>query len=783
MDRTFLFANARARLRDAWAQACGSLARVNVRLTRRAGSPRALTGSPRALIGQLGIITTCITIFAPPITFAIISALQLQQRAEEQAMLGARHVEVQLTHQGSLDRLNQVSINVLHATSNPNSVVVASWVTDSAGATLTFQGRTASWPEMLASKPIRTPEFKGHFHIAVSTREVFVGTFYVAAGFFILGLAAYYCFRRLPLAGLDRAQHLLDAKQSELLSQKFQLEMQNLRFDAALNNMSQGLCMCDGEQKLVVCNAPYVRMYRLPPELAKPGTPFADIIQHRIAAGLHVEQLPEGYMRDLQEIIAQGRPVTKMRELNDGRIIAIKHQPMPDKGWLSTHEDMTEYRRIEARVAHMARHDILTELPNRTLLRERMERALDGVQKGKGLAVLCLDLDRFKNINDTLGHPVGDALLRAVGERLLACVEDGDTVARVGGDDFSIVQLATEQPVAATELANRIIAAVAEPFDLAGHQVTVGTSIGIAVSPNDGSDPNQLLKNADLALDRAKAEGRGIHRFFEPDMDAHMQARCKLQIDLRKALSNGEFELYYQPLVNLARDEICGMEALLRWHHPERSFVSPAEFIPLAEETGLIVPLGEWAMRQACAAAARWPEHIKVAINLSANQFKSRHLVDTVISALAASGLPARRLELEITESVLLQNNEATLATLHQLRALGVRIALDDFGTGYSSLSYLRSFPFDKIKIDRCFVSDLSDAGEDALAILRAVASLGISLGIATTAEGVETKEQLARVREEGCTEMQGYLFSPPRPLAEVQRLFLAHSAASASAA
>jgi diguanylate cyclase (GGDEF)-like protein len=444
---------------------------------------------------------------------------------------------------------------------------------------------------------------------------------------------------------------------------------------------------------------------------------------------------------------------------------------------------MTEYRRIEARVAHMAHHDILTELPNRTLLRERMERALDGGRNGRSLAVLCLDLDRFKDINDTLGHPVGDALLKAVGARLLACVEDGDTVARVGGDDFSIVQLASDQPVAATALANRIIAAIGEPFDLDSHQVTVGTSIGIAVAPGDGSDPNQLLKSADLALDRAKAEGRGIHRFFEPDMDADMQARCKLQNDLRKALTNGEFELYYQPLVNLARDEICGLEALLRWHHPERGFVSPGEFIPLAEETGLIVPLGEWAMRQACAAAAKWPEHIKVAINLSANQFKNRHLVETVFSALAASGLPASRLELEITESVLLQNNEVTLATLHQLRALGVRIALDDFGTGYSSLSYLRSFPFDKIKIDRCFVSDLSESSEDALAILRAVASLGISLGIATTAEGVETQEQLARVREEGCTEMQGYLFSPPRPLAEVQRLFLDRAEAPASAA
>ena len=780
MDKTFSIANALAGLRErsanAWANVGNSISRANVWVTRGAGSPRAL-------IGHLGIITTCLTILAPPITYAVISAFQLQQRAEEQATLGARHVEVQLTQPGTADRLNQVSINVLHATHSPNSVVAASWVTSSDGAMLMFQGRSTSWPEIRASKPIRTPDFKGRFHIALTTRELFVGTFFVAAGFFILGLAAYYCFRRLPLAGLDRAQQLLDAKQSELLSQKLQLEMQNLRFDAALNNMSQGLCMYDGRHRLVVCNAPYARMYGLTPELAKPGTPFADIVQHRIDKGLQAGQLPEDYTRELREIIAERRPVTKIRELGDGRIIAIKHQPMPDGGWLATHEDMTEYRRIEARMAHMAHHDLLTELPNRTLLRERMERALDGPQKGKSLAVLCLDLDRFKDVNDTLGHPVGDALLKAVGKRLLGCIEDDDTVARLGGDEFSVVQIAAEQPVAATALATRVIEAIGQPFDLDGHQVTVGASIGIAVSPSDGTDPDQLLKNADLALSRAKGEGRGTHRFFESEMDAHMQARSKLQLDLRKALANGEFELYYQPLVNLARDEICGFEALLRWHHPERGFVSPGEFIPLAEETGLIVPLGEWAMRQACAAAARWPAHIKVAINLSANQFKSRHLVETVVSALATSGLPARRLELEITESVLLQNNEATLATLHQLRALGVRIALDDFGTGYSSLSYLRSFPFDKIKIDRCFVSDLSETDEDALAILRAVASLGISLGIATTAEGVETKEQLARVREEGCTEMQGYLFSPPRPLSEVHRLFLERMEESASAA
>jgi diguanylate cyclase (GGDEF)-like protein len=764
-------ARLRKRITDAPANACSGISRANLRLLRQ-------TGSPRTLIGRLGIVTTCATMFLPPVSYLGLATIQLQQRAVEQAALGARHVEIQLPKQHAADWFNQVSINVLNATRLHNSIVVAAWITDEQGATRMFHGQSAWWPEIIARQPIQASDFNGHFNIAVTTRGAILATIYITAAFLVLGLAAYVCFRQLPLAGLDRAQRLLDAKQSLLLAQKDQLEVQNMRFDVALNNMSQGLCMFDGNRRLVVCNTPYVRMYALAPELTVPGTPFEQILGNRQAQGLVSE---EG-ARELRAIVADDRPATKIRELADGRIIAIKHQPMPGGGWLATHEDMTEFRRIEARIAHMTHHDDLTGLPNRALLCERIEPALEGLHKGRGLSVLCLNLDRFKQINDTLGHLAGDTLLKAVGDRLAACVEPGDTVARLAADEFAVLQIAGEQPVAATALAARILAAIAEPFELDGHPATVGVSIGIAVAPCDGNEPDQLLKNADLALDRAKAEGRGIYRFFEQGMDAHMQARCRLQVDLRKALADGQLELYYQPIVNLEQDAICGFEALMRWHHPERGFVSPGEFIPLAEETGLIVPVGEWAIRQACTAAAAWPDHIKIAINLSASQFKSRHLADTVISALASSGMPARRLELEITESVLLQNNEATLATLHQLRALGVRIALDDFGTGYSSLSYLRSFPFDKIKIDRCFVSDLSEAGEDALAILRAVASLGTSLGIATTAEGVETADQLARVREEGCTEMQGYYFSPPRPLKDVGRLFLAQEAMAGAA-
>jgi diguanylate cyclase (GGDEF)-like protein len=418
---------------------------------------------------------------------------------------------------------------------------------------------------------------------------------------------------------------------------------------------------------------------------------------------------------------------------------------------------------LEQRLEHMAHHDALTNLPNRLRLRQAMESELARVQRGESVAVLCLDLDHFKSVNDTLGHPVGDRLLEAVAERLRQNVRDVDIVARVGGDEFAIVQVAAEQPRGAIILADRLIETLAKPFDLDGHQVVIGTSIGIALAPLDGLDTDQLIKNADMALYRAKADGRGVFRFFEPEMDAKMQARRTLEIDLRKALAEGEFELFYQPLVNLASNEVSGFEALLRWNHPTRGLVPPSEFIPIAEEMGLIVPLGERILRQACAEAAGWPDDIKVAVNLSPVQFKSKTLALAVTSALASSGLPPHRLELEITESVLLQDNEATLTTLHQLRQLGVRISMDDFGTGYSSLSYLRSFPFDKIKIDQSFVRDLSGK-EDSLAIIRAVAGLGRNLGMATTAEGVETREQLGYLRQEGCTEVQGYLFSRPLP-------------------
>jgi len=438
---------------------------------------------------------------------------------------------------------------------------------------------------------------------------------------------------------------------------------------------------------------------------------------------------------------------------------------------LGVSEDIADRKRAEAQIARLAHYDPLTELPNRVLFQKHLGEALSRrSRKGDHLAVHFIDLDRFKTVNDTLGHPLGDALLRIAAERLRGCVRDGDTVARLGGDEFAVVQTGLTDLTGATRLAQRVVEAMAAPFDLQGHQVMIGASVGVSVAPSDGEDADELLKKADMALYRAKADGRGAFHFFEQAMDEQLQARRALELDLRRALVAGEFQLHYQPLYNLSEERVTGCEALLRWNHPERGMVSPADFIPIAEEIGLIVPLGEWVLRTACAEAAGWPPHVRLAVNLSPAQFRDRGLVRTVTSALAASGLPAERLELEITESVLLQDNAANMAMLHDLKALGVRISMDDFGTGYSSLSYLRSFPFDKIKIDQTFVRDiLKDS--DALAIIKAVLDLGASLGIVTTAEGVETLEQLEALRGQGCAEIQGYYISRPSPPSEITRM------------
>ncbi len=579
-----------------------------------------------------------------------------------------------------------------------------------------------------------------------------------------------------PLAGGGFVTTYTDVTEQKKARDTLQKRDQELtdqveRFDAALSNMSQGLCMFDKDKRLVVCNDRYIELYELTPALSSPGTPFRAIIEHRVNQGIYCGDDRESYIQERLAAVEENVTSTKIHQLRNDRVVAIVHQPMANGGWVATHEDITELQQIQARVAHMAHHDALTDLPNRTLLREKMEETAPMLVRGGKCAVFCIDLDRFKSVNDALGHPIGDKLLVAAANRLKACARSSDTVARLGGDEFAILQPSHNHPTDTIALASRICESLSRPFDLDGHQVMIGTSIGIAMAPTDGSDPDQLLKNADMALYRAKGDGRGVYRFFEPEMDARMQARRKLELDLRKAMRSEQFELHYQPLVNLETNAISGMEALARWRHPERGLVSPAEFIPVAEEIGLIGELGEWVIRQACTDAAAWPKNVRVSVNLSPEQFRGGNLSQIVFSAIAKSQISPSRLELEITENALLENNESTVKTLHELREMGIRIAMDDFGTGYSSLSYLRSFPFDKIKIDGSFVRDLS-ANTDASAIVNAVATLSQSLGMSTTAEGVETEAQRRLVKEAGYTEMQGFLYSKPRPAAEISELF-----------
>jgi diguanylate cyclase (GGDEF)-like protein/PAS domain S-box-containing protein len=477
------------------------------------------------------------------------------------------------------------------------------------------------------------------------------------------------------------------------------------------------------------------------------------------------------------QLLASASPIFEEREVVTyragrrsvfGRRLVLRDASHGTEYILGVVDDITERKAAEARISYLAHYDALTGLPNRTFFREQLEKELLLVKRGAKLAVLYLDLDQFKTVNDTLGHSAGDELLKEVSQRLRKCIRDSDLIARLGGDEFAIVQTGMRDPKDAEALALHLQDSVLKPpFDLNGHLTSIDLSIGISLAPNDAMDTDELLKNADLALYRAKIEGRSGYRYFEPEMNERMKRRRMLESELRSAIVNDEFLLYYQPIVSLKTGKITGCEALLRWANPHRGMIAPSEFIPVAEDTGLIGKIGEWVLRQACTDAANWPSEVKVAVNVSAMQFRNGTLPLMVAAALADSGLHAQRLELEITESVLMQNNDPTLAALRQIHELGVGIALDDFGTGHSSLSYLRRFPFNKIKIDRSFVADLT-TNDEAAAIVRSIVELAHTLKMTTTAEGVETASQRKILKAAGCDEMQGYLFSRAQPASKL---------------
>jgi diguanylate cyclase (GGDEF)-like protein len=582
------------------------------------------------------------------------------------------------------------------------------------------------------------------------------------------GTLIVVCCAAFLLRTLQRQFRQIVQAEAELAGKTRELEKANTRLDSAIANVPQGLCMFDADERVVIANARYLDMYGLSAAEITPGTPLREMLTLRRLLG-NLAANPDRYLADLREQLSAGKTSRAITHLPDGRIICVQNQPAEGGGWVALHEDITERQRAHAQIAHMARHDALTGLPNRMHFAEKMEEGFLGLQRsGRPFNLLLFDLDLFKAVNDSLGHPVGDELLKLIAQRLRTCIDPTCTIARLGGDEFAVLQATRgDQHEAAIVLATKLQSVLCEPYSIDGHQIVIGISIGIALAPGDATTQVELLKCADLALYRAKAEGRKGHQFYRREMDTQARVRRALEFDLRNALSRDEFKLHYQTIVDVPSRAVCGAEALVRWKHPEYGLVPPDQFISIAEESGLIVPIGEWILRTACIDAARWPDHIKLAVNLSAVQFHRGNLVDIVTGALADSGLPPTRLELEITESVLLQKNADNLALLHQLKALGIAIVLDDFGTGYSSLGYLRMFPFDKIKIDKSFVAEFSDRAECA-AIVCAVTGLGRSLNVHTTGEGVETAEQFELLRAAGCTQVQGYLFDRPVPIGEL---------------
>ncbi len=539
-------------------------------------------------------------------------------------------------------------------------------------------------------------------------------------------------------------------------------------YEDALSVIEQGIVMYDKDLRLVFSNKRYAEIYCIDPEQVKPGMHLENIVNLRFEKGVYGGDCPDTYIEARSASFSAADD--SMLTLSDGRTIMMRRRSLKDGSWVVTHMDYTDRVRLETRMCRMAEHDAMTGLANRIKFDRRLKGAIARARRGEKISILTLDLDRFKAVNDTNGHAFGDELLKQVAKRIEENIRPTDTAARLGGDEFTVLQTQLTKAEDAAVLANRLVEALAEPYEIENKIVFSAASIGVAVANDENCEAEELMKSSGFALYRAKSEGRGTYKFFGGEMDTMMKSRRKIEAELRRAIVKEEFEVHYQPIMNLEKQKVSSLEALVRWNHPERGLIPPFDFIPVAEESGLIVPIGQWVLQQACMDAAKWPEDTSVAINMSSIQFKGEGPVQHVKAALEKSGLPANRLEIEITESLLFSDFDSALVALKELRAMGVRLSLDDFGTGYSSLSYMSTFPFDKIKLDRSFVKELPGA-EKSLAIMRCVAGLGKSLGMVTTAEGVETLDQLDIAKAEGCTEVQGYFFSKPRPAYEIDDL------------
>ncbi len=582
-----------------------------------------------------------------------------------------------------------------------------------------------------------------------------------AAVTFLILIALYASL--LHQRRLERARIALTHSEARAKRKSDQLEL-------TLENMGQGIIMVDGKRRIAVMNDKFEELLDLPQNRDWRGTNFDSFVSFLERRGEYGKDLadPKQDLKDkLHANDDDGKTGSFERIRPNGIVLAVKNQRLPDGGFVRTVTDITEQRLSEKQIAHLAKHDTLTNLANRSLFRDQLEAAIDRHAGDGGFSVLFLDLDHFKVANDSYGHAFGDNLLRSVAGRLRSAIRSGDTVARLGGDEFAIILDGLTDPAAVSMRAAQLIELMRAPFLVEDQRITATVSIGCAIAPRDSDNPDELLKHADLALYKAKADGRDTYRLFAPEMAAEMSERRQLEEDLSFAAQRGELELHYQPLNTIGSGRISGFEALLRWNHPTRGRIPPMDFIPIAEDSGLILQIGEWVLEEACREAASWLDDIHVAVNLSPVQFRDVHIVEKVQRALRMSGLRPDRLELEITESVMMQTGDATIDTLRELHDLGVSISMDDFGTGYSSLSYLKDFSFDKIKIDRSFVMQLED-NEESKAIVRAIISMAECLGVRTTAEGVETKEQLGILTSMGCWEAQGFLFSPPRPATDL---------------